>query len=253
MTSKNTHPLEDYVKKLACVFALTVGVAACNNGAKAPGNTLTNPPAGTTGAANAPISVETSGPAAAPAVPAAAPAVAQYKEVTIPAGTTLRLSLQSGVASDTSRVEQPVRASLRSPVTINGQQALPAGSEVTGVVTDAKESGRVQGRASVAFRFNSLHANGETYNIQTSTISQVAPATKKKDAEKIGIGAGAGAALGALLGGGKGAVKGAAIGGAGGTGVVLATKGEEVRLGPGAAVTTRLTAPVTIRVKLKAD
>ena len=64
---------------------------------------------------------------------------------------------------------------------------------------------------------------------------------------KIGIGAGAGAAIGAILGGGDGAAKGAAIGGAGGTGVVLATRGDEVRRGPGADVTTRLTAPLTVR------
>ena len=243
-----TSTLEDYVKKLACVLGLTVGLVACN-GAKAPDNTTANYAAGTTGAAGAPVSAATSTPATEPAAPPVAPAVAQYTEMTIPSGTTLRLSLQSGVASDTSRVEQPVRATLRSPVTINGREALPAGSEVTGVVTEAQGSGRVKGRASVAFRFNSLHANGENYNIQTSTISEVARATKKKDAEKIGIGAGAGAALGAILGGGKGAVKGAAIGGAGGTGVVLATKGEEVRLGAGAAVTTRLTAPLTVRVK----
>ena len=240
------------MKRFVCVLALTVGLAACNNGAKAPENTSTNAPAGTTGTATAPISAETSTPAPGPAASAVAPvapAVAQYTEVTIPSGTALRLSLQSDVASDTSRVEQPVRATLRSPVTIDGREALPAGSEVTGAITEAKESGRVQGRASVGFRFNAVHANGENYTIQTSTISEVARATKKKDAEKIGIGAGAGAALGALLGGGKGAVKGAAIGGAGGTGVVLATKGEEVRLGAGAAVTTRLTAPVTVRVK----
>src|SRR5213075_725999 len=128
---------------------------------------------------------------------------------------------------------QPVRATLRSPVTVNGSEAIPAGSEVSGVVTEAQGSGRVKGRASVGFRFNSLRANGESYNIQTSTISEVARATKKKDAEKIGIGAGAGAALGAILGGGGGAAKGAAIGGAGGTGVVLATKGNEIHLGPG--------------------
>jgi hypothetical protein len=225
------------------VLGLTVGLAACNS-AKATDATANNE-AGTTGTTNAPISAATSTPAAAPV----APAVAAYKEVTIPSGTTLRLSLDSAVASDTSKVEQPVRATLKSPVTINGAEALPSGSEVTGVVTEAKESGRVEGRASVAFRFNSLRVNGESYKIQTSTISELAPATKKKDAEKIGIGAGAGAALGAILGGGKGAVKGAAVGGAAGTGVVLATKGEEVRLGPGAAVTTRLTAPLTVRVK----
>ncbi|MGH9350356.1 MAG: hypothetical protein ACRD26_24160 [Vicinamibacterales bacterium] len=55
--------------------------------------------------------------------------------------------------------------------------------------------------------------------------------------------------MGAILGGGSGAAKGAAIGGAGGTGLVLATRGNEVRLGPGADVTTKLTAPLTVRVK----
>jgi hypothetical protein len=78
----------------------------------------------------------------------------------------------------------------------------------------------------------------------------MAPATKGEDATKIAVGAGAGAAVGALLGGGDGAAKGAAIGGAGGTGVVLATRGKEVRLGPGAGVNTKLTSPLTVRVKV---
>jgi len=226
--------------KWACVIGLTVGLAACN-GAKAPENTATDTPAATTGeTTNAPISAATSAPVAP---------VARYTEVTIPSGTTLRLSLSSAVGSDTSRVEEPVRATLRSPVTINGQVVLPAGSEVTGVVTDADGSGRVKGRARVAMRFSSVRANGESYDIRTSGYAQEAAATKKQDAEKIAIGAGAGAALGAILGGGSGAAKGAAIGGAGGTGVVLATKGKEVHLGPGAGITTRLTAPVTVRIK----
>src|ERR1044071_5140560 len=219
--------------KWACVIALTVGLAACN-GAKAPENTATDTPAATTGeTTNAPISAATSAPVAP---------VARYTEVTIPSGTTLRLSLSSAVGSDTSRVEEPVRATLRSPVTINGQVVLPAGSEVTGVVTDAEGSGRVKGRARVAMRFSSVRANGESYDIRTSGYAQEAAATKKQDAEKIAIGAGAGAALGAILGGGGGAAKGAAIGGAAGTGTVLATKGDEVRLGPGANISTRLTA-----------
>jgi len=230
--------------KWACVIGLTFGLAACN-GAKAPENAAaTDTTATTGGATNAPISAATSAPAAAPVAPAA-----RFTEVTIPSGTTLRLELTSAVGSDTSRVEQPVSATLRSPVTINGQVAVPAGSEVRGVVTDAEGSGRVKGRARIAVRFNSLRANGESYDIKTSGYAQTAEATKKKDAEKIAIGAGAGAALGAILGGGGGAAKGAAIGGAGGTGVVLATKGKEVRLGPGAAITTRLTAPITVRVR----
>jgi hypothetical protein len=188
---------------------------------------------------------EGTNPAAAPAV-AAAPA--RSHDVTIPAGTTLRLDLASSVASDSSRVEDAVRATLRQAVLVNGETVLPAGTELTGVVTGADDAGRVKGRARIAYRFNALRHAGERYDITTATIAHQAAATKGEDAKKIAIGAGAGAALGAILGGGGGAVKGAAIGGAGGTGVVLATKGREVRLGPGADVSTRLTAPVTVRL-----
>jgi hypothetical protein len=173
-----------------------------------------------------------------------------YREVTLPAGTTLRLDLQSSVASDTSQVEDTVRASLRQAVSVDGQTVLPTGTELVGTVTDVAQSGRVKGRARVAYRFNSLRYDSERYPITTATIAHQAEATKKKDATKIGVGAGAGAVVGAILGGGSGAAKGAAIGGAAGTGVVLATRGDEVRLGPGANISTRLTAPLVVRVKM---
>lgn len=199
---------------------------------------------------------ESSGPETATAVednakPAAAAARApEFREVTLPEGTQLLLELQSAVASDSSRVEDAVRASLREAVVIDGTTVLPAGAELAGVVTSVERSGRVKGRARVAYRFNSVSRDGEQYDIAAAPLTHVAEATKGEDATKIAVGAGAGAAIGALLGGGDGAAKGAAIGGAAGTGTVLATRGEEVRLGPGARVTTRLTAPVTIRVRV---
>ena len=177
------------------------------------------------------------------------PSAAKFREITLPEGTSLPLRLRSAVASDTSRVEDAVRAELREAVVVNGTTVLPAGTEVAGVVTAAERSGRVKGRARVAYRFDTLNHGGERYDIATALLSHQAEATKGEDATKIAVGAGAGAAIGAILGGGDGAAKGAAIGGAAGTGAVLATRGEEVRLGPGASVTTRLTAPLTIRVK----
>ena len=196
-------------------------------------------PAGSPG--NPGVSAERSAPA---------PKVPEYREVTLPAGTALPLELTTAVASDTSNVEDTVRATLRSAVSADGRQVLPAGTEVVGSVTQAERSGRVKGRARIAFRFNSLTVAGDRYDISTAPVAREAEGTKAKDATKIGIGAGAGAAVGALLGGGDGAAKGAAIGGAGGTGVVLATRGKEVRLGAGADVNTRLTAPLTIRVRV---
>lgn len=177
----------------------------------------------------------------------------EYREVTVPAGTVLPLELTSTVASDASNVEDPVRATLRRSIRVEGLDALPAGSAVSGNVVAAERAGRVKGRAHVAFRFTRLDppGDGERLSIRTSTVTRQAPATKKRDAAKIGGGAVGGAIVGGILGGKDGAAKGAAVGGAAGTGVVLATRGKEVRLGPGADIAVRLTAPLTVRVPLK--
>lgn len=181
--------------------------------------------------------------------PASEPPAPMYREVTIPAGTTLALDLQSNVSSDTSKIEDPVKATLRRAITVDGVEALPAGTRVSGHVTGAERSGRVKGRAAVSFRFTEIDTPGEGgTRINTAGVTRVAPGTKKRDATVIGGGAVGGAVIGGLLGGGDGAAKGAAIGGAAGTGTVLATRGKEVRLGPGADIAVRLTSPLTVRV-----
>ena len=171
------------------------------------------------------------------------------RELTIPAGTPLSLELATTVSSNGSRVEQPVQATVRRAVVIKGATVIPAGAAVTGYVTEATPSGRVKGRARVGVRFSTLRVGGTRYTIRTAAVTREAPGTKKEDATKVGIGAGAGAVVGAIAGGKKGAAVGTAVGAAGGTGVVLATRGEEVSLGRGTVVSTRLSQPVTIRVR----
>jgi hypothetical protein len=156
--------------------------------------------------------------------------------------------LDTEVASATSKVEDPVRGHLGRAVTIKGVEALPRGSRVSGVVTDAKASGKVKGLASVAFRFTDVRVGDEVQRIHTSAVARQAKSTKGKDAKKIGVGAGAGALVGAIAGGGKGAAIGAGVGGGVGTGVVLATKGQEVTVPAGSTVTASLTEPLTVRV-----
>jgi hypothetical protein len=175
----------------------------------------------------------------------------EYRELTLPAGTTLSVRLTTTVASDTSHVEDPVRGTLRNAVRVDGFEALPVGTAVLGHVTHAQPAGKVQGVASIAFRINTIDmpGDGARENVSTATYSRVSRTTRRKDATKIGVGAGAGAVIGGLLGGGSGAAKGAAIGGGAGTAVVLSTKGDEVRIPAGTPVTIKLTAPLTVRVK----
>jgi hypothetical protein len=189
----------------------------------------------------------TGAPSAAPA-----PAVDEYREVTLPAGTVLPVELTTAVASDSSHVEDAVRGRLRRAVTVQGVQAFPSGTAVSGVVTAVERSARVKGRGRVAFRFTTIDPPGdaERLSMRTDTVSRLAPATKKQDAAKIGGGAAGGAIIGGILGGGDGAAKGAAIGGAAGTGVVLSTRGKEIRLAPGTPVSIRLASPLTVRVRV---
>jgi hypothetical protein len=170
------------------------------------------------------------------------------RHVTIPAGTVLRLRVTRGFGSDFSRVEDPVNATLAQPVLIGGRTVLPAGSSASGYVSEATQSGKVKGRGRVAVRFTRITPANDraTYNMQTRSWVAVAPATKKNDALKIGIPAAGGAAIGALIDGKKGAGIGAAVGGGAGTAAVLTTRGKDVRIGRGAALSVRLTAPLTI-------
>ncbi len=224
------------------LLALIVGAAVA---AGACGSTSTDATDTELGSGNA--AAGTAAPR--PVAKTAAPAHAVYRHVTIPTGTTLSLALTSSVGSDTSAVEDPVSARLTHAIRIDDRDVVPAGASVAGVVTEVGGAGRVKGRGRIAFRFTSLQTATERYELQAAPLAYVAPATKGEDATKIGIGAGAGAAIGAFLGGKGGAAKGAAIGGGAGTGVVLATKGGEMRLAPGADVTSRLTAPLTVRVR----
>jgi hypothetical protein len=147
-------------------------------------------------------------------------------------------------------VEDPVRASIRRDVVLDDVTVLHAGTQARGVVTGVARSAKVKGRASLTFRFTSVTVDDVAYDVRTSSVALEAAGTKKKDAKKIGIGAGAGAVAGAIIGGGKGAAIGTAVGGGAGTGVVMATRGEDVRLAAGTPVTVTLSEALVVRVPL---
>ena len=174
----------------------------------------------------------------------------EYREVIVPEGTVLRVGLGTRLSSASSSVEDPVRGVLREAVVIDGVEVLPEGATLQGAVLHAERSGRVKGVAHLAFRFTELDAHGQAHPVSTTRLAYAAEPSQKEDAAKIGIGAGAGAIAGAIAGGRKGAAIGSGIGAAAGTGVVLTTRGEEVTLAPGMVVTTRLTAPLPMRIPL---
>jgi hypothetical protein len=193
------------------------------------------PPAGTSSAPSA----------AAPAPEPSAPPAPKFREVTIPAETPISVTLETPIASNKSKVEDQIRGKLAKAIIVSGTTVVPAGSQLTGSIIDAKESGRVKGKASVAFRFDRISVRGESHRIQTARVTRQAASSTKSDVKKGAIGAGAGAVIGGIAGGGSGAAIGAGVGGAG---TVLATKGKEVELPTGTTVSTRLTESLKVLV-----
>jgi hypothetical protein len=230
-----------------CVAAATLAIA-CDRRPAAIGSDARSDLTATTAAAS---NSKTTAAEKRDAAPETATSDAQWREVVLPAGTTLPVVLDTSVGTDTNRVEDRVTAHLTRAVVVEGVTALPEGSSVSGVVTDATRAGKVEGTSRLALRFHSLTPakTDERYDIATSTVARNGRSEKKKDAVKIAAPAAGGAIIGGIVGGKKGAVIGGAAGGGAGTAVVMSQRGEDVRLGRGAALTLRLTEPVTIRVK----
>ncbi len=191
-----------------------------------------------------------SGKAVSPAADAPTdPPVPEYLEVAVPAGTVVKVELDTALASNTSSVEDRVLGRAREPVIVGSRIVIPAGSGIVGTVTSARRSGKVKGRARLAFRFSQIHVDGTTYDVKTRLVSYEAKGTAKQDAVKIGAGAAAGAVIGAIAGGGKGAAVGSAVGGGAGTAVVLMTPGKEVSLPSGTPVSVNVQEEFVVRVK----
>jgi hypothetical protein len=178
--------------------------------------------------------------------------LAKFQELTIPAGAVLAVRLAASVASETSRVGDPVDGALVRAVLVDGTEVLPVGSLMTGHVTIAQPSGKVSGLASLAVRFDTVAVEGQegTYAI-SADAGQTAQSTKGDDAKKIAIPAAAGAGIGALVGGKKGAGVGALIGGGAGTAVVLGTSGTEVHFPSGTVLSLTLDHALGVRVPIR--
>jgi hypothetical protein len=189
----------------------------------------------------------TAAPPPKPVEPSPPPPPA-FRAVTVPAGTSLAVSVLSALGSKTSQVEDLVKGALAKPLVIDGITAVPQGAELRGVVSDAKQSGRVKGKASLGIAFDRLVVRGETHQIQTAPVVLEAQDKKSDDVKKGGLGAGVGAVVGGIAGGGTGAAIGAVAGGAG---TVLATKGREVELPAGTVVNVLMQSPLTLQVPIK--
>jgi hypothetical protein len=175
----------------------------------------------------APAQAATPSTPAAPATPPPPPAPVK---VTIPAGTTLAIRLVDAIDTEKSQPGQTFRATLDSPLSVEGDVAIPAGYDVEGQVVDVKSAGKFAGKSELVLQLSRISVGAKSYSIQTDQYRRQGSSRGTNTAEKVGAGAAIGAIIGGLAGGGKGAGIGAAAGGGLGGGVQAATKGQQIRL-----------------------
>jgi hypothetical protein len=145
----------------------------------------------------------------------------------IPAGTEVTVRLAEGLDSGKATAGQTWSGTLVSDVASrNGKVLARAGSPVTGVVSDAKDSGRLHAPGVLSLQLTEV--NGVSVN--TDTITRDGEGHTKSNVAKIGGGTAAGALIGGLAGGGKGAGIGALVGGGAGTVGALATGKRQAKL-----------------------
>jgi hypothetical protein len=100
----------------------------------------------------------------------------------VPAGTLLSIALKTPLASDTTQPQEPIRGVLKSSISMDGVELVPAGAVVLGTVTDAAPAASRGDRARLAFRFNVLEhpETGSRVPIGTEIRTFAVDAGKKK-------------------------------------------------------------------------
>jgi BON domain len=198
------------------------------------------------GAAGMAMAHQDSSPAPAPVAPAPPPPPPPPQKVTIPAGTTLAVRLVDSIDSEKNQPGETFRATLNSPLAVEGEVAIPAGYDVEGHLVDVKSAGKFAGQSVVVLQLDRISVGGKSYGIQTDQYKRQGSSRGKNTAEKVGAGAAIGAIIGGIAGGGKGAGIGAAAGGGLGGGVQAATKGQQIKLPSETVLNFTLQNPLTV-------
>jgi hypothetical protein len=181
----------------------------------------------------------------------------------IPQGSHALLRLVNSVSTRTAREGDYVYMRTATPIVAGGRVVVPEGSYVQGVVSRAKRSGRVSGRAELGIRIDNLTLpGGKVIQLSPRLGSVDSEGSEQKvdkedgitqgsshgaDAARVATLGGTGAAVGAMVDRSwTGAGIGAGAGGAVGLATVLLTRGREVELRQGSTIDVIFDHPVQV-------
>jgi hypothetical protein len=186
---------------------------------------------------------------------------ANSKLVEVIAGTHIPLVLHNAISTHSARVGDPVYFETLFPVMVDGHVAIPAGSYVSGEVTETKRPGRVKGRAELNIKLTTMilpnaymvnlnaspgggagTGGGETMNGEGKIIGD---SDKASDIGTVVKSTAAGAGIGAIASrSAGGAGIGAGIGAAAGLAAVLLSRGPDAELPRGSTLEAVIDRPI---------
>ncbi len=182
----------------------------------------------------------------AAAQPAPPPVPSTPKKLIIDPGTPVTVRLIDPIDSERNQAGDTFHATLNAALTSDGEEAVPAGVELTGHLVDVKSAGKFSGQSVVVLQLDSLSSGGKTYSIQTDQYRKEGKSRGKSTAEKVGGGAILGGIIGAIAGGGKGAAIGTAAGAGVGGGAQAASKSQQIKLPSETVLNFTLQEPVEV-------
>src|ERR1700722_18592633 len=86
----------------------------------------------------------------------APPAGAAKAKIEVPGGTHIPLVLHNAISTRSARPGDPVYFETLFPIMIDGHVVIPAGSYVSGEVSESKRPGKVKGRGELMIRLKTL-------------------------------------------------------------------------------------------------
>ena len=168
-------------------------------------------------------------------------------ELTLPSGTSIDVTLDTRLTSETASVGSVWSGSVRNALVVDGKTVVPAGSSVAGTVTSVKPA-RKGDRAMLDLGLTSISVDGHSYRVGGTTEAIIAGSTRARNLGAIAAATAAGAVIGHQVGkSDKGTIIGGLIGGGAATGVVSQTQGYQVVLKEGTPLTFTTNETVAMR------
>ena len=155
--------------------------------------------------------------------------------VTVPAGTSFLVRTTQTLSTSNVSSGHRFTARLEADLVADGVVVAPRGSTVYGVITQAKKSGRLAGKSSIAFTLTDIMINNQLRPVVTSEVSGESANTAGKTAGTTARAA----AVGGLIDGSSGAKTGAKVG----LGVSLLSRGNSASVPSGTLLDFRLLQP----------